>query len=111
MEMGKIQIKDINGNVLLELERENTNLRGADLHEADLRGADLRGADLDFACLDFSCNSLHVKTDERLRVQLCFHLLSWISHADGNATGQEKAILGFCRDYANKFHRKDVERI
>ena len=85
------------------------DLHGADLHDADLRDADLCGADLDFSCLQFSCKSLKAKTDERLRVQLCYHFLSWIKHAD-NATEQEKEIFEFCKEYANKFHRTDVEK-
>jgi len=86
------------------------DLRWADLRWADLSGADLRGADLDFSVLSFSCKSLKIKTDERLRVQLCFHFLSWIKNAE-NATETEKKIFEFCMDYANRFHRTDVERL
>ena len=87
-----------------------SDLRWADLRWADLSGADLRGADLDFSVLSFSCKSLKIKTDERLRVQLCFHFLSWIKNAE-NATETEKKIFEFCMDYANRFHRTDVERL
>ena len=86
------------------------NLRGANLRGADLRGADLRGADLDLSCLPLWCGSLAARTDRRLRVQLCFHFLSWIKNA-GNADADELEILEKLRNYANEFHRQDVERL
>ena len=56
----KIQIKNISGKILFELEKENNTIQdtliagfrsGADLRYADLRGADLRCADLSGANL------------------------------------------------------------
>ena len=136
--MIKIQIKSIWGSVLFEYEKENNtikktlqeaDLQGADLQEADLQGAnlqgadlrganlwgadlwgaDLRGANLDYSCLHFSCKSRMPKTDERQRVQLTHHLLSWIHYSD-NATDFEKSLFEFSKEYANKFHRTDVEK-
>ena len=72
----------------------NADLRGANLCNADLRGAnlcsanlcsanlcsanlcnaDLRGADLDFSCWPLWCGSKNVKADDRLVVQLIFHV-------------------------------------
>ena len=86
------------------------NLSGSDLAGADLSGANLRGANLDFSAWSLKCGSLNVKTDERLRVQLMFHTLSLIKHAD-NATDEERAIFESIKGYANKFHRKDVEKL
>ena len=101
------------------------DLRDADLRDADLRGADLRRADLcradlsdadlcdaelDFSVLSFSCCSLACKTDEKQRIQLMFHALSWMAHAE-SITDEEKSIYNFALDYANKFHRTDVERL
>ncbi len=125
----KIKIKHRNGSVIfahdedentikktvLAAIKEGANLRGADLSGADLRGANLRGANLsganlDFSCLTFSCKSLKAKTDERQRVQLMFHALSWIKNAE-NATEFELQILEFAKEYANKFHRSDVVRL
>ena len=134
----KIQIKSIWGSILFEHEKANNtiketlqeanlqeadlqeaNLRGANLQEADLRGADLlganlrgadlRGANLDFSCLHFSCKSRLPKTDERQRIQLCHHLLSWIKYAE-ETTDFEKSLFDFAKEYANKFHRTDVEK-
>ena len=77
---------------------------------ADLSGADLRGADIDFSVLSFSCCSLTCKTDEKQRIQLMFHTLSWMAHSE-TITDEEKAIYNFALDYANRFHRDDVERL
>lgn len=87
----------------------HANLQSADLRGARLRDADLQGANLDFSCLDFSCKSTEAITDERLRIQLCNHLLQWIKNGK-NVTEKEREIFEFCKDYANKFHRNDVEK-
>ena len=77
---------------------------------ANLRDADLRRADLDFSVLSFSCCSLACKTDEKQRIQLMFHALAWMANAE-SITDEEKSIYNFALDYANKFHRTDVERL
>src|SRR5699024_2261694 len=71
---------------------------------------DLSGADLDFSCLTLWCDSLTVRTDRRLRVQLCFHFLRWIKNAD-NADADELELLAKLRGYANEFHKQEVERL
>ena len=96
-------------------EKSGADLSGADLRRADLRdanlcGADLSGADLDFSVLSFSCCSLACKTDEKQRIQLMFHALAWMANAE-SITDEEKSIYNFALDYANKFHRTDVERL
>ncbi len=86
------------------------DLGGANLTGADLGGANLRGADLDFSCLHFSCKTLSAKTSEKQRIQLMFHALSWIAHAE-DRTEEEKTLYNACVEYANRFHRKDVDRL
>ena len=88
----------------------DADLSGADLSGANLRGANLRGANIDFSVLSFSCYSLKCKTDEKQRIQIMFHALSWMAHAE-SITDEEKAIYNFALDYANKFHRADVGRL
>ena len=87
-----------------------TDLRGADLRRADLSGANLSGANLDFSCLPLWCGSLKTITDEKQRIQICFHLLSLIQHGQ-DVTDFEKSLLEFAKDYANNFHRTEVPRI
>jgi len=93
-----------------EVNLEGADLGGADLRWANLRGADLVRANLDFSCMSFHCNHLKPKTDRKLRVQLCYHLASWMKNAD-NLDEDEKKILAELKDYANEFHREEVERI
>jgi hypothetical protein len=52
-------------------------------------------------------------TDEKIRIQITFHLLNLIKVAveKNIATIQEKEIYTYCLNYANKFHRTDVERL
>ena len=101
---------NLRGAYLRDANLRGANLRGANLRGADLRGADLRGANLDLSCLPLWCGSLTARTDRRLRVQLCFHFLSWIKNA-GNADADELEIFEKLRNYANEFHRQDVERL
>ena len=102
--------KDLRGANLRDANLRDADLSGADLSGADLSGADLSGADLDLSCLPLRCGSLAARTDRRLRVQLCFHFLSWIKNA-GNADADELELLEKLRGYANEFHRQDVERL
>ena len=111
---------DLSGADLRNADLRNADLRNADLRNANLSGANLRGADLsnanlsganlDLSCLPLWCGSLAARTDRRLRVQLCFHFLSWIKNA-GNADADELEILEKLRNYANEFHKQDVERL
>ena len=100
---------------LTEANLTRANLTGADLTRANLAGADLTGANLTRANLDMSafplrCSSLKIKTNKRLRVQLCFHFLSLIKHGI-EVTDEEKKIFEDLKTYANQFHRTDVERL
>ena len=101
---------DLSGADLRRADLSDANLRRADLRDANLRDADLRRADLDFSVLSFSCCSLACKTDEKQRIQLMFHALAWMANAE-SITDEEKSIYNFALDYANKFHRTDVERL
>ena len=100
---------DLSGADLSCANLSGADLSGADLRRADLSGANLRRADLDFSLLYFSCKSRKPKTDEKQRIQLTHHLLSWIKYSE-NATEFEKQLFEFAKDYANKFHRTDVEK-
>jgi len=106
---------DLRGADLGEADLMGADLRGADLGEADLMGANLGkanlgGANLDFSCLHFSCKTLSAKTSEKQRIQLMFHALSWIAHAEDH-TEEETRLYNECLEYANRFHRDDVARL
>ena len=63
-----------------------------------------QGADLDFSCLPLWCGALKMKTDERQRKQIAYHLLSLIQIAE-DATNEEQSLFACVQDYANGFHR------
>ena len=113
--MKTIEIKRLITSKVLFSHTQNDNtilktLELANFKGAKLSGADLRDANLDFCGWPLSCFSLGVKTSTRLRIQLCFHFLSLIK-CSGNATEEEKQILGYLEPYANKFHRSDVPKL
>ena len=88
------------------------NLRSADLRSADLRYADLRYANFDVSSWNLSCKTLSIKkTDIKLRIQLCFHFLKLIENEWEIVSDEEKEIYKSAINYANKFHRNEVERL
>jgi hypothetical protein len=102
---------DLHGADLRWANLQVANLQGADLRGADLRGADLHGADLHGADLDFSsfplwCGSFDIKVDERLPIQLIYHIAKMdIQTGDEDLKKLINSEL-FIR-VANKFHRVD----
>jgi hypothetical protein len=76
----------LEGAALCEAHLEGANLRGAHLEGSDLseahleranlRGAHLEGANLDFTSLPLSCGGLGWYIDERIAIQLIYHLCS-----------------------------------
>ena len=95
---------------LLGADLQNADLQYANLQYANLQGANLQCANLDYSVMCFHCNHLKPKTDRRQRVQLAFHLASWMKHAD-NLEEDEKKLLDALKPYANEFHKTEVERI
>jgi uncharacterized protein YjbI with pentapeptide repeats len=85
---------------------QEADLRGADLRGADLHGADLHGADLDFSSFPLWCGSFDIKVDERLPIQLIYHIAKMdIQTGDEDLKKLINSEL-FIR-VANKFHRVD----
>jgi uncharacterized protein YjbI with pentapeptide repeats len=101
---------DLSGANLRGANLSYANLSYADLRGADLSGANLHGADLDYSAIPFHCNSLKIKSNKRLRVQMCFHFLSLIKNGL-EVTDEEKQIFENLKKYANDFHRTDVPKL
>ena len=95
---------DLTCAYLRDADLTDANLRGADLTRANLRGANLRGANLDYSCIPLWCGSLRMKTDERQRKQIAYHLASLFVHAE-SISDEEKTIYRAIANYANGFHR------
>jgi len=87
------------------LDNKNGGVK-AILNGADLNGTDLNGVNLDFTCLPFCCGSLRANFDDRLAIQLLYHLLSIAKHSS-NMSDELKAILltDELKKVANNFHR------
>ena len=95
---------DLRGADLRYVDLSYTNLRGADLRGVDLRGVDLRGADLDFSVFPLWCGSFDIKVDERLPIQLLYHIAKMnikTDDADLKRLLKLKTFIKVC----NKFHR------
>ena len=94
------------GADLCEANLRGADLCGADLCEANLRGADLCGANLDFSCLPLWCGSLGIHIDDRLAVQILYHLIFNIQFSK-NVSDEIKKILLTPENIklANDFHR------
>lgn len=112
-ERADLRRANLRGADLCGANLSSADLCSADLSSANLRGANLRGADLDGANLDYSCfplwcGSLGVHIDDRLAIQLLFHLLYNVEYSK-NITDDVKKILltDDLINLANKFHRVD----
>ena len=82
------------------------NLRGADLRGANLRGADLRGANIDFCVWPLCCGGLCVHIDDRITIQLLYHLVRNVLYSK-NTSEELKSLLSQKEivKVANHFHR------
>ncbi len=97
---------NLSGADLSDANLSQANLSQANLRCADLRCANLSDADLDYTCLPLWCGSLKANFDDRLAIQLLYHLLS-IAKYSTNMSDELKAILltDELKAEANKFHR------
>ena len=100
---------DLRGADLCDTDLRYTNLSNADLSYADLSYADLsdtdlRGANLDFSVFPLWCGSFDIKVDERLPIQLLYHIAKMnikTDDADLKRLLKLKTFIKVC----NKFHR------
>ena len=95
---------------------QGVNLRGADLRGASLQGtelqgaalwrADLQGADLDFSTWPLWCGSLIAYIDDRIAIQLLYHLLCPVQASPYvSQEVKERLLTDDLIDLANCFHR------
>ena len=99
---------DLCGADLCGADLSGASLYGADLCGAELHGADLRGADIDFSVWPLWCGGLNVHIDDRIAVQLLYHLVRNVLFSR-NTSEELKSLLGQ-KDIvrvANQFHRVD----
>ena len=99
---------DLSGASLYGAELCGADLRDVDLCGAELHGADLRGADIDFSIWPLWCGGLDVHIDDRIAIQLLYHLVRNVLYSK-NTSEELKSLLGQ-KDIvrvANQFHRVD----
>ena len=102
---------DLQGAHLQGANLRGANLRGADLWDVDLRGADLRdadlrGADIDYAAWPLWCRSLDAYIDDRIAIQLLYHLLRPVQASPYvSQEVKERLMTDDLIDLANRFHR------
>ena len=97
---------DLDGADLRLADLRHANLWHANLWRANLNGADLRRANLDFSAFPLWCGGLDVHIDDRLAVQLLYHLVRNVKFSK-NVSEELKALLltGEIVSKANEFHR------
>lgn len=78
----------------------------ADLRGAYLQDADLQDADLDFAAWPLWCGSLSAYIDDRIAIQLLYHLLRPVEASPYvSQEVKERLLTDDLIDLANLFHR------
>lgn len=104
---------DLDGADLSCAYLKGANLDGADLSCANLSstnlsGADLSGANLDFSAFPLWCGGLDVHIDDRLAIQLLYHLVRNVKFSK-NVSEELKDLLltEEIVSKANEFHRVD----
>ena len=96
---------DLNGADLRRAKLNDADLGGANLSEADLRRANLSGADLNYSAFPLWCGGLDVHIDDRLAVQLLYHLVRNVKFSK-NVSKELKDLL-LTKEIiskANEFH-------
>ena len=104
---------DLRGAYLQGAYLQDAYLRGAYLRDADLRGAylqdaDLRGAKIDCATWPLWCGSLEAYIDDRIAIQLLYHLLRPVQASPYvSQEVKERLMTDDLIDLANRFHRAE----
>ena len=82
------------------------NLQYASLQHANLCCTDLRGADIDYATWPLWCGSLEAYIDDRIAIQLLYHLLRPVQASPYvSQEVKERLLTDDLIGLANRFHR------
>lgn len=88
------------------MEEHGKDLYKANLSYADLSCADLVGANLDYSCWPLWCGSLKAQIDDRIAVQLLYHLCSTVKYSPDVSKEIKDFLLSEKGiELANRFHR------
>ena len=87
---------------------QNADLRGARLWGANLQDADLRGANVDYSAWPLWCGSLEAYIDDRIAIQILYHLLRPVQASPYvSREVKERLLTDDLIDLANQFHRAE----
>ena len=101
-----LRYADLQGADLRCVDLRYADLQGTDLRDADLRDVDLRGADIDYAAWPLWCRSLDAYIDDRIAIQLLYHLLRPVQASPYVSQEiKERLLTDDLIDLANRFHR------
>lgn len=82
------------------------NFAELDLRRADFWRADLQGADLDFSAWPLWCGSLEAYIDDRIAIQLLYHLICPVQASPYvSQEVKDRLLTDELTDLANRFHR------
>ena len=104
---------DLRGANLRGADLRGANLSGANLSNAylsnaDLRGANLENVDLDYSCFPLWCGGLQINIDNKLAIQLLYHLLNNVAYSKNVSEDIKNTLLtDDLVNLANKFHNVD----
>lgn len=100
--------KDLQGEDLRGANFQDADLRGAHLRGANLQDADLRGANIDYSAWPLWCGSLDAYIDDRIAIQLLYHLLRPVQASPYvSREVKERLLTDDLIDLANRFHRAE----
>ena len=103
-----LRYANLNGADLRGADLRDADFRNATLRGADLRRAKLRDADIDFSVWPLCCGGLCVHIDDRIAIQLLYHLVRNVLYSK-NTSEELKNLLSQKEivKVANQFHRVD----
>ena len=98
--------KDLQGEDLRGANLQDADLRGARLWGANLQDADLRGANVDYSAWPLWCGSLEAYIDDRIAIQILYHLLRPVQASPYvSREVKERLLTDDLINLANHFHR------
>ena len=98
--------KDLQGEDLRGANFQDADLRGVNLRAANLQDADLRGANVDYSEWPLWCGSLDAYIDDRIAIQLLYHLLRPAQASPYvSREVKERLLTDDLIKLANRFHR------
>lgn len=106
MRGANMQEANMRGADMREANMREANMQEADMREANIRETDMRGVNIDYASWPLWCGSLKAYIDDRIVIQLLYHVLSPAYYSPYVSDEIKQALLTpELVAIANRFHR------